>query len=85
MAAWVIGARALQRALLSALLEPIERLREMEIAGDYTGRLALFEELKDLPSGAVWDYFCLQRDVPVGMRFMDEIRTYEKRVLAKRG
>ncbi len=85
VAAWVIGARAMQRALLQALLEPLERLREMEVAGDYTGRLALLEELKGLPSGAVWDYFCLQRGVPVGMRFMDEIRAYEKQVLARRG
>jgi L-rhamnose isomerase len=84
VAAWVIGARAMQRALLLALLEPIERLRKMEVAGDYTGRLALLEELKGLPSGAVWDYFCLQRGVPVGMRFMDEIREYEERVLSRR-
>lgn len=84
VAAWVIGARAMQRALLLALLEPIERLREMEVAGDYTGRLALLEDLKGLPSGAVWDYFCLQQGVPVGMRFMDEVREYEKQVLSRR-
>jgi L-rhamnose isomerase len=84
VAAWVIGARATQRALLLTLLEPIERLREMEVAGDYTGRLALLEELKGLPSGAVWDYFCSQQSVPVGMRFMDEIREYEKQVLSRR-
>jgi L-rhamnose isomerase len=84
VAAWVIGARAMQRALLLALLEPLERLREMEVAGDYTGRLALFEELKGLPSGAVWDYFCSQQDVPVGLAFMDEIRKYERQVLANR-
>jgi L-rhamnose isomerase len=85
VAAWVIGTRAMQRALLLALLEPIEGLREMEVAGDYTGRLALLEELKGLPSGAVWDYFCSQQGVPVGMRFMDEIRDYEEQVLSKRG
>ncbi len=84
VAAWVIGARAMQRALLLALLEPLERLRELEIAGDYTGRLALLEELKGLPSGAAWDYFCLQRGVPVGSAFMDEIREYERQVLVNR-
>jgi L-rhamnose isomerase len=45
----------------------------------------LLEELKALPFGAVWDYFCLQQGVPIGIRFMDEIEHYEKRVLSKRG
>jgi L-rhamnose isomerase len=67
-----------------ALLEPIDQLREMEIAGDYTHRLALLEELKGLPFGAVWDYFCLQQGVPVGIRFVDEIRAYEEQELSKR-
>ncbi len=84
VAAWVIGTRNAQRALLLALLEPTARLREMEIAGDYTGRLALLEELKGLPFGAVWDYFCLKQDVPIGFSFMDEIRAYEKQVLSRR-
>ena len=56
VAAWVIGARNLLRALLMALLEPIATLREREAAGDLTARLALLEELKTLPHGAVWDY-----------------------------
>ena len=60
------------------------QLRQLEVAGDYTGRLALLEELKGLPFGAVWDYYCLQHGVPVGLRFMDEVRAYEKKVLAKR-
>ncbi len=84
VAAWVIGTRSTMRALLLALLEPIDQLREMEVSGDYTGRLALLEELKGLPSGAVWDYFCLQQNVPLGISFMDEIREYEKRELSKR-
>jgi L-rhamnose isomerase len=85
VAAWVIGARNALRALLVALLEPTEQLREMEVAGDYTGRLALLEELKGLPSGAVWDFYCLQQGVPVGIAFMNEIRAYEGQVLSKRG
>jgi len=84
VAAWVIGARSTLRALLLALLEPIDRLRAMEFDGDYTGRLALLEELKGLPFGAVWDYYCLQQGVPVGVAFLDQIREYEKRVLPKR-
>jgi L-rhamnose isomerase len=84
IAAWVIGGRNAMRALLLALLEPRDRLRAMEVAGDYTGRLALLEELKGLPFGAVWDYFCLKQGVPVGVSFMDEIRDYEKQELARR-
>jgi len=84
VAAWVIGARNVMRALLLALLEPIGQLRELEVAGDYTKRLALLEELKGLPFGAVWDYFCLQQGVPVGISFMDEIQAYEKQELSKR-
>ena len=83
-AAWAIGARSTLRALLLALLEPIEHLRLLEIDGDYTQRMALLEELKSMPSGAVWDFYCLQNGVPVGMAFMDAIHTFEKSVLAHR-
>jgi L-rhamnose isomerase len=85
IAAWVIGARAMQRALLAALLEPFETLRQLDVAGDYTARLALLEELKGMPFAAVWDYFCLEKGVPVGMGFMETIRAYERTVLAQRG
>jgi len=85
VAAWVIGARNALRALLLALVEPIDQLRELEVAGDYTQRLALLEELKGLPFGAVWDYFCWRQGVPVGIGFMDEIRDYERQELSKRG
>ena len=84
VAAWVVGTRNALRALLLALLEPIEHLRALEVAGDYTARLALLEELKGLPFGAVWDYYCLQQGVPVGLGYLDEIRTYEERELARR-
>ncbi|HRV93617.1 MAG TPA: L-rhamnose isomerase [Anaerolineae bacterium] len=85
IAAWTIGTRNALRALLLALLEPIDQLRDLENSGDYTGRLALLEELKGLPFGAVWDYHCLQQDVPIGVSFMDEIRAYESDVLSQRG
>ena len=76
VAAWTIGTRNALRALLMALLEPIEQLRTLEEAGDYTARLALSEELNGLPFGAVWDYYCLQQNAPVGIAYLDEIRNY---------
>lgn len=85
IAAWAIGARNALRALLMALLEPTEQMRALEMAGDFTARLALFEELKGMPLGAIWDSYCLQQNVPVGMTFLDEIRAYENKVLAQRG
>ena len=85
VAAWVIGTRNALRALLLALVEPIEELRALERAEDYTGRLALLEALKGLPCGAVWDYHCLKHNVPVGFAIMDRIRAYEHEVLAARG
>jgi L-rhamnose isomerase len=84
IAAWVIGARNVRRAALVALLEPTEQLRQLEVSGDYTARLALLEELKGLPWSAVWDYFCLRHDVPVGTGFMEPIKTYEVAELSKR-
>ncbi len=84
VAAWVIGTRNALRAMLMAMLEPIEQMRTYEQSGDFSSRLALLEELKGMPFGAVWDYYCLQSDVPVGFSFMDEIREYEKTELATR-
>src|SRR5205807_5062681 len=66
VAAWVIGTRAMLKALLLALLEPAAKLRELEAQGDFTERLAWLEELKTLPSSAVWHYYCLRQDVPAG-------------------
>ncbi|HSM56273.1 MAG TPA: L-rhamnose isomerase [Candidatus Sulfomarinibacteraceae bacterium] len=84
VAAWTIGTRNALRALLLALLEPIEYMRRLEREGDYTRRLALLEALKGMPFGAVWDYHCLQQDVPADISFMDDIRAYEANVLARR-
>ncbi len=84
VAAWVIGTRNVQRALLLALLEPLAELRALERGGDFTGRLALLEALKGLPAGAAWDYFCLQHDLPVDTAFMAELRAYEAAVLVRR-
>jgi L-rhamnose isomerase len=84
VAAWVIGARNMIKALLIALLEPTETLKAAELGMDYTRRLATFEELKSLPWGAVWDYYCEQKGVPAGMSWFDEVRRYERDVLSKR-
>jgi L-rhamnose isomerase len=84
VAAWTIGARNTLRALLMALLEPQDLLQQFEAEGDYSSRLALLEELKSMPFSAVWDYFCLQKNVPVGMEFMKVIKDYEKNELSKR-
>jgi L-rhamnose isomerase len=84
IAAWTIGARNTLRALLNALLEPIDLLGQAEAGGDYSQRLALQEEFKALPAGTVWDYHCLKNDAPVGLGYMDAIREYEKRELSKR-
>jgi L-rhamnose isomerase len=84
VAAWVIGTRCLIKALLLALLEPIGKLRALEASGDYTGRLALLEELRTLPSGAVWDEHCRRQGVPVGAAWLDVVREYERAVLANR-
>jgi L-rhamnose isomerase len=84
VAAWVIGSRNMLKALLLALLEPTARLRAVEVAGDYTSRLALLEEVKTLPFGAVWDYYCQQAGVPVGEGWLKDVQKYEKTVLSKR-
>jgi L-rhamnose isomerase len=72
------------KALLIALLEPAKKLFEMEMNSDYTARLAMLEELKTLPFGAVWDYYCTKMDTPAGQTWLDDVRTYEKNVLSKR-
>lgn len=84
VAAWVIGARNMQRALLFAMVEPVEQLRKMELAGDFTGRMALLEENKAMPFGCVWDYFCLKQGAVIGRQLMGEIREYEKAVQLRR-
>jgi L-rhamnose isomerase len=84
VAAYVIGARATLKALLIALLEPTALLREFEEAGDTTSRLALLEEAKALPWGAVWDEHCRRHDVPPGAGWLAEVRRYEEEVLTQR-
>lgn len=84
VAAWVIGTRCMIKSLLLALLEPTDRLRALEAEGDFTARLALLEEIKTLPFGAVWDYYCLQQDVPVGAAWLESVKAYEQEALRQR-
>lgn len=84
VAAWVTGTRNMLKALLIAMLEPLDTLKKLEASGDFTSRLAMLEELKTLPVGAVWDYHCQQQGVPVGSAWIDAVKGYEKDVLSKR-
>jgi L-rhamnose isomerase len=82
--AYVVGTRAAQQAMLYALLEPLEKLKNYEIEGRNFERLALLEVMKSKPFGAVWDWFCLQEEVPVAEEYVREIQAYEREVLSKR-
>jgi L-rhamnose isomerase len=83
IAAWAIGTRNMLRALLIGLLEP-PAIRKAEKEGDLTARLALQEEAKGLPFGAVWDHYCHSKGVPIGEAWLDDVRKYEKNVTGKR-
>jgi L-rhamnose isomerase len=84
VAAWTIGMRAMIKALLLAMLEPTAALGELEQSGDFTSRLAMLEEIKTLPAGAVWDHYCLTQGVPVGAAWLQEVKDYEAQVTGKR-
>jgi L-rhamnose isomerase len=82
--AWVLGTRATLKALLFALLEPFDKLKPAEEKGNYFARLALLDEMKTMPFGAVWDYYCLKNNVPVEQGLIQAVHKYEKEVLFKR-
>ncbi len=84
VAAWTIGTRNMLRALLIALLEP-PQIKNAEASGDFTARLALQEEARTLPFGAVWDFYCESKNVPAGEGWLAEVKNYEKNVLSQRG
>ncbi len=84
IAAWVIGTRNTIKALLRAMLEPIAELKAIELAGDYTSRLALVEEFKSYPFGAVWDYYCASQNTPVREGWLADVKAYEQEVLSVR-
>ena len=82
--AYIIGVRAAQKSLLQALLEPLSKLRQYEDEGRFFERLALLEEEKTLPLGAVYDYFNMKNNVPVAEDYLADVEQYEKDVLSKR-
>jgi L-rhamnose isomerase len=84
IAAWVIGARAAQQALLAAMLEPQEELRRAEHEADFTSRLATLEAAKQLPVGAVWDFYCLTTEAPVDGQWLKPLRHHERETLSRR-
>jgi L-rhamnose isomerase len=85
VAAWVIGTRNMLRSLLVALLSPALALKQAELAGDYTTRLALMEEAKLLPAGVVWEYYCERQGVPGDLAWLAEVKRHEREVLSRRG
>ncbi|MEK3988627.1 MULTISPECIES: L-rhamnose isomerase [Robertmurraya] len=84
VAAWTIGTRNMVKALLYAMLVPNEKLKQLQEEGNFTERLALMEEFKTYPFGAIWDYYCEQMGVPVKEAWLEEVKAYEKEVLSKR-
>ena len=84
IAAWVIGMRNMQKALLYAKLQPFAKLKEFEASGDFTSRLAYLEAFKTLPFAAVWDRYCELEGVPSGLNWLADVKKYEADVLSKR-
>jgi L-rhamnose isomerase len=84
VAAWTIGTRNMIKALLYAMLVPNEYLKQLQEEGNFTERLALMEEFKTYPFGAVWDYYCEKMGVPVRESWLEEVKAYEQEVLLKR-
>jgi L-rhamnose isomerase len=84
IAAWVIGLRNTRKAMLAALLQPTDMMKKLEADGDVSGRLAVSQEFKAAPFSLVWDYYCAKANKGVGLAWLDEVRQYEKDVLANR-
>ncbi|MEM9575776.1 MAG: L-rhamnose isomerase [Pseudomonadota bacterium] len=82
-AAWVIGTRNMQKALLRALLLPLDQLKAAEAGLDYSQRLAITEEFKDLPFGAVWNEFAAREGVPNGRTLIGALDRYQSSISAR--
>lgn len=82
--AWVTGLRNTRKAMLAALLQPVEKMKEFEAAGDVSARLAYTEEFKAAPFALVWDYYCAKQNTGVGLEWLGAVKEYEARVLAGR-
>ena len=84
ISAWVVGMRNMQKAFLFALLQPNDKLKELQNNGEFTELMMLQEELKLYPFGDVWNYFCGQCSVPEKEDWFKEVQQYENEVLSKR-
>jgi len=84
VAAWTIGTRNMIKSLLYAMLVPNDHLKQLQEEGNFTERLALMEEFKTYPFGAIWDYYCEQNGVPVKETWLEDVKKYENEVLSKR-
>lgn len=82
--AYIVGVRATQKSLLQAYLEPLDILRKYEDEGKWFERLAMLEEAKTLPIGAVYDYFNYKNNIPVAEDYIADVQKYEQEVLSKR-
>ncbi len=84
LVAWAVGGRNTKKALLAALLTPVDRMKAIEAAGDNSARFAFTQEFKASPFALVWDYYCAKNDAGPGLTWLDEIKTYEREVLSAR-
>ena len=84
VAAWIIGIRNTRKAMLAALLQPIDKMKQIEADGDVTARLAFKEEFKAAPFSLVWDYYCEESNKGIGLDWLVGVQNYEKEVLSKR-
>jgi len=82
--AWITGLRNVRKAMLAALLQPVEMMKELEAKGDVSARLAVTQEFKAAPFSLVWDYYCAKENAGVGMEWLDAAKKYENEVLSKR-
>jgi L-rhamnose isomerase len=82
--AWVLGARSVLKTILAALLEPRDRLRDIDGNEQALERLSILEDLRMLPLGDVWDHHCLTNGVPPAGMWLEDVRDYEKQVLDRR-
>lgn len=82
--AWVTGLRNTRKAMLNALLQPVNTMKELEAKGDLSARLAYVQEFKAMPFSLVWDYYCATKNASVGLEWLEQVRKYEKDVLSKR-
>ncbi|NLN82434.1 MAG: L-rhamnose isomerase [Clostridiales bacterium] len=85
VAAWIIGTRNMQKALLYALLQPNKKLKELQDSGRFTELMMLQEELKTFPFGDIWEEYCESQKVPSDESWFDTVKQYETDVLLKRG